>query len=56
MLLAELIVLFSMLLLAILAGIALYVVTEILADWLEGRQNRAAKQVKAMPHRKAVKR
>lgn len=34
----------------------LILVIEYLADWIERRQSRAAKQVKTMPHRKAVKR
>ena len=41
---------------AFVAGQLLILVIEYLADWIERRQNRAAKQVKAMPHRKAVKR
>jgi hypothetical protein len=37
--------------LAFIAGQLLILVVEYLADWLERRPTRAAKQAKAMPHR-----
>ena len=42
--------------LAFIAGQLLILVVEYVADWIERRQSRAAKQVGTMPHRKAIKR
>ena len=42
--------------LAFLAGQLMILVIEYLADWIERRQSRAGKPIKAMPHRKRLDR